>query len=163
MLSFKKILCPVDFSKLCFMALEAANSLALQHSSELYVVNVVPPIPLLPADTEMAAEFGVSLYEAELRLLAEQSLQEVVEQRVSKELQVHPIVLHGDPPYAIVEVADREKVDLIVITTHGRRGWRQLAFGSVAQKVTQIAHCPVLLIPAPHEEGRAAAAASANP
>jgi len=163
MLSLKKILCPTDFSKLSLIALEGANDLALQYSSELYVVNVVPPIPLLPADTELAAEFGVSLYEAELRLSAEKSLQELVEQKVSKELQVHPIAVHGDPPYAIVEIADREKVDLIVITTHGRRGWRQLAFGSVAQKVIRITHCPVLLIPAPHEEGSIAAATSANP
>ena len=49
MLPFKKILCPIDFSDPSYMALEAAEELALQYSAELFVVHVVEKIPVLPA------------------------------------------------------------------------------------------------------------------
>jgi len=47
-----------------------------------------------------------------------------------------------------VRIASKEKVDLIVIATHGVTGWRHLVFGSVAEKVIRLAAEPVLAIPA---------------
>jgi universal stress protein A len=46
----------------------------------------------------------------------------------------------------IVEVAEEEKSDLIVITTHGRTGLSHLMMGSVAEKIVRTAPCPVLTI-----------------
>jgi nucleotide-binding universal stress UspA family protein len=43
-------------------------------------------------------------------------------------------------------VRDSENADLIVIATHGMTGWRNIAFGSVAEKVVQTATCPVLVL-----------------
>ena len=45
---------------------------------------------------------------------------------------------------AILEYAEREDVDLIVLGTHGRRGLRRFLLGSVAEEVVRSAHCPVL-------------------
>ena len=46
-MSIKKIVCPIDFSEPSYAALEAANGLAFQYFSELYLVNVVEPIPTI--------------------------------------------------------------------------------------------------------------------
>jgi Universal stress protein family len=43
----------------------------------------------------------------------------------------------------ILRTADAERVDLIVIATHGLTGWRRLAFGSVTDKIVRTADCPV--------------------
>lgn len=145
MLPFKKILCPTDFSEPSYEALEAANELALHFSAELILVHVVPAIPIVPAPTT----FEVPLYEEELRRSAEKSLQEVREQRVAKGLQAHTFVVRGEAAHEIVRIAAEEKVDLIVIATHGVTGWRRFIFGSVAEKVVRLAPCPVLTIHAP--------------
>ena len=51
-----------------------------------------------------------------------------------------------DVAESILEVIDREQIDLLVISTHGASGWHPAAFGSVAQKLLKQAKCPVLLI-----------------
>jgi universal stress protein A len=52
----------------------------------------------------------------------------------------------GIPYRKIVEVAADEKLDLIVMATHGRTGFSHLFLGSVAEKVVRTAPCPVLTI-----------------
>jgi nucleotide-binding universal stress UspA family protein len=46
----------------------------------------------------------------------------------------------------IMEVVDREHIDMIVISTHGISGWHPLVFGSIAEKVVKLAQCPLLLL-----------------
>jgi nucleotide-binding universal stress UspA family protein len=85
--------------------------------------------------------------------LAENSLQEVVKQKVSKELHTRQIVVLGEAANEIIRISQETKADIIVIATHGQTGWRRFVFGSVAEKVVRLALCPVLTIQAPHEEG----------
>jgi nucleotide-binding universal stress UspA family protein len=47
---------------------------------------------------------------------------------------------------SIMEVADREHIDLVVISTHGISGWHPLIFGSIAEKVVKLVQCPLLLL-----------------
>jgi nucleotide-binding universal stress UspA family protein len=58
-------------------------------------------------------------------------------------------VWEGDPVGAVLKAARRSKIDLIVMTTHGRRGLRRLALGSVAEGVVRRARTPLLLVPRP--------------
>ena len=53
----------------------------------------------------------------------------------------------GDPATEIVRATDNWNADLIVISSHGRSGISRLMLGSTAQKVSKLAHCPVLLLP----------------
>jgi nucleotide-binding universal stress UspA family protein len=55
-------------------------------------------------------------------------------------------VLSGHPASAIVDTAREKKYDLIVMGTHGRTGLAHLFMGSVAEKVTRLAPCPVLTV-----------------
>jgi nucleotide-binding universal stress UspA family protein len=46
----------------------------------------------------------------------------------------------------IMEVVEREQVDMVVISTHGISGWHPLVFGSIAEKVVKLVQCPLLLL-----------------
>jgi nucleotide-binding universal stress UspA family protein len=52
-----------------------------------------------------------------------------------------------------VRVAKERQVDLIVISSHGRKGLGRMLFGSTAEQVVRHAPCPVLVVKPPHEEG----------
>lgn len=149
MVTIKKILCPIDFSKPSYVALEAANGLALQYSSELYLLNVASPIPT----TVPIEQFNYEMYEGKQIEEAKRLLQKVIEERVSKKVRVHAIVVPGDAQEEIVKIAAKDHVDVIVIATHGRTGWKHIIFGSVTEKVIRLAPCPVLVIRAPHKKG----------
>jgi nucleotide-binding universal stress UspA family protein len=56
----------------------------------------------------------------------------------------------GAPHTAIVEIAEKEGVDLVVMSTHGRSGLPRMMLGSVAERAIRHTHCPVLVIPS-HE------------
>ena len=60
--------------------------------------------------------------------------------------KVRSIVRVGDPLFEIVEYARTERVDLIVMGTHGRTGMSHLFLGSVAERVVRTAQCPVLTV-----------------
>jgi len=147
MLPIKKILYPTDFSEASYEALKAANELALHFSAELCLVHVVSP------DVQTSPDLaGSGLVLQEIEALAENSLQEVVKQRVPKELHTRQIVVLGEAADEIIRISEERKADLIVIATHGQTGWRRFVFGSVAEKVVRFAQRPVLTIRAPHEE-----------
>jgi nucleotide-binding universal stress UspA family protein len=151
MLPFKKILCPTDFSEPSYEAVKTANELSLHFSSELYLVHVVNPIPIMtnPEIPTIPISFNVNSYMDALVKSAKNSLQQLIGKMVSKKLQVHPIVSYGEPANEIVSVANKEHIDLIVIASHGLTGWRHLIIGSVTDKVIRITSHPVLTIRAP--------------
>jgi nucleotide-binding universal stress UspA family protein len=159
LLPFRKILCPVDFSEPSLKALKAASELAAHFQSRLYVMHVVPPVPLpyqpetAPAPApELTPAFHVPSYQLELTTSTEKALKDLVDELIAPGRQVHLVVATGDAAAEIVATADREKADVIVIATHGQTGWRRVVFGSVAEKVVRLAPCPVLTIRAPEPE-----------
>jgi universal stress protein A len=68
------------------------------------------------------------------------------------ELKVTTLVEVGDPALKIREVAAREKIDLIIMGTHGRTRLHDLLFGSVTEQVVHHTGCPVLVVPPRIEE-----------
>ncbi len=148
MLDFRKILCPIDFSKPSYRALATANDLAGRYNAELYILHVVPPVPLvdLPPASGSAA-FDVKQYESELMLSYRKTLDNAIKEYVKPEINVTKHLKMGDPAHEIVLMADNIKANVIVIATHGRTGIRRFLFGSVAEAVVRRAPCAVLTIP----------------
>lgn len=137
----RKIVCPTDFSEGASEALDHAAKIAVHNGAEVYLVHVVP---VLLAETEPTLLVQVQDYE---RLLQpEKRLQEMARPLIAKGLTVHTVIGHGDAAGEIVRIAEEQKADVIIISTHGNTGWRRLAFGSVAEKVVRLAICPVLTI-----------------
>jgi nucleotide-binding universal stress UspA family protein len=161
MLPLEKIICPIDFSEPSYAALRAAEELALHFTAQLVLVHVVDLVPLLPATSPVLSPpgasrrlFDVAAYQEALQRSAERQLEEAARQRVSGEVELRRVIVAGTPANMIVELAARERADLIVIATHGRTGVRRLLSGSVAEKVVRTAGCPVLAIRSPEEEDR---------
>ena len=142
----KKILVPLDGSKLAEKALPYAESFAQKYEAELILVWVLQhPImvpmdyggAVIPIDTMMAqAENEANDY---LRKLQAKFRKQNISTRVTV-LKSHAVA------EAIIDMADQEEVDMIVKTTHGRTGPSRWIFGNVAAKVLQRASCPIFLV-----------------
>jgi nucleotide-binding universal stress UspA family protein len=151
MIEFKRILCPVDFSDSSIRALAHADALARWYEAQLTVLHVVPTFEPI----QVQAELGVPV-----QIVNPMPREEVVRQMrpfleragVSSEAQL--IAEAGDPRTTIVDQALTTRADLIVIGTHGRRGFTRLLLGSVAETVLHEAPCPVMTV-SPHTEAAA--------
>lgn len=154
MLSFNRILCPVDFSEPSYRALRTADELARRYGAELHVLHVVPPVPLveLPPGSGTVA-FDVKKYESELLASYDKTLNQTIAANVKPDLKIISHLEMGDPAHEIVELAEKINPDVIVIATHGRTGLRRFFFGSVAEAVVRRAPCAVLSIPV-HDEAK---------
>ena len=144
---FKKILVPVDFGEASMEALSKAAALAMLSGATLHVTHVVDDIPgryvELPFSTVGQVQVGVT--EA-----AEEKLCALVQRADLRSVKARPAILTAtDPANAIVQHADEEGIDLIVIGTHGRPAMLRLLLGSVAERVLRAAHCPVMVVHAP--------------
>jgi nucleotide-binding universal stress UspA family protein len=138
-----KILLPIDFSPSSQAALEMADDLAKHFQAELYLVNVIPMFPTttLP-DTIPESEFI-----QESRTFAEQHLAKCHKALAARGVKSTSIVEVGNDVVGnIMEVVEREHIDMVVISTHGISGWHPLVFGSIAEKVVKLVQCPLLLL-----------------
>lgn len=140
----RKILCPTDFSEPSYVGLEAAVDLAREFDAELLVMHAVSPlIEETPLFSEPEKTDDSRCEEAS------QSLAEAIEALVPSEVRACPIVTIGEAAECIVDLAQEENADLIVIATRGESGWRHVLFGSVSEAVARAAHCPLLTVPIP--------------
>jgi nucleotide-binding universal stress UspA family protein len=137
-MSTPKILFPTDFSTASHAALEMATSLAKDRGAKLIIVHVEEP-PMAYGGGELY--YGVQEPDREelKRMLAE-----VVPADAAVPCE-HRLMI-GSPASAIVELAEDEGVQMIVMPTHGRTGLLRLLMGSVAEEVVRKAKCPVLTV-----------------
>ena len=147
MLPIKKIVCPTDFSDPSYEGLKVARELAEHFSAELILVNVIFPGPIVPGVAEPGFHIPAAL-EA-MQETAEKKLQDLTQKKMPENIPVQTLVVSGKPAYEIVDLAEKEKADIIVIATHGESGWQKFLFGSVTEKVIRMAACPVLTVQQP--------------
>ena len=156
MLPLKKILCPVDFSEPSRLALSAAAELAAQFDAELIVLHVAPEVPVVGPGIanpigQMSAGFDVESYQREIFEASQKELEGLIQNSVPAGRQARAMTSVGQAASEIVDQARELGVDLVVIATHGRTGWRHLVFGSVAEQVVRLSDPPVLTIRAPRD------------
>ena len=138
-----KTLVPIDFSSSSDAALETASDLAQHFHAELYLLNV---IPMLPMGTKTVS-FPETEYLHDSEGNAERQLATRDAALVSKGNKASSsIEIGNDVVGNIMLVIEREHIDMIVISTHGISGWRPLVFGSIAEKVVKQVQCPLLLL-----------------
>ena len=147
MLTCNKILCPTDFSDYSYKAFSVAEDLARTFSSKLIVLHVIAPVPLVAISGTAVSGFNVALYTKELERSNRQELERVINERFASATNVRGMMAHGNEADEIVDVAETENVDLIVIATHGMSGIKRLFMGSVAEKVLRHTSHPILMIP----------------
>jgi nucleotide-binding universal stress UspA family protein len=156
MLPMRKILAPTDLSELSLSGLRYAFDIA-GAGSEIIVFHVVGYREAMPICEGL--EYGyamnqISLFD-ELAKEHEKQLDEFLRKNHFSEtakIKVRKEVMVGTPFEKIVEKAAEEKVDAIIISTHGRTGLPHAFIGSVAEKVVRLATCPVLTVrPSPEK------------
>lgn len=134
----RKILYPTDFSTTGKTALEMATSLARDTGATLVIVHVEEP-PMAYGGGEFYYGLEEPNRDELRRMLAEVA-------PTDPNVPCERRLMIGTPATAIVELAQRENVDMIVMATHGRTGLSRVLMGSVAEEVVRKAHCPVLTV-----------------
>ena len=147
-----RILVPIDFSPSSHAALDAATELAEKFHAELFLLHVIPEFPAVALPETISEE---TIIEAAKKAAAEHF--EVSQAGLAaKGLKVKTSVeVGGDVAGSILDAIDREHADLVVITTHGLSGWYPQVFGSIAEKLVKLVHCPMLLLRTPKPESSA--------
>ncbi len=147
----QRILMPIDFSDTSAAAAEYGCELAARLGARVTLLNVfssgivaTPDAVFAPTPEEIHA----------IAHAAHEHLQSLAAKLEREGLEIECIAVEGVPGDAIRSFAERERPDLIIMGTHGRRGVSHLLLGSVAEYVLRHAPCPVLTI------GRACAQAS---
>ena len=138
LLNIKKILLPLDLQEAALPVAAIRQAAALVHHfhSELLILHVVKPLTYLVGNDTAR----------ELLDQAVTSEQEKLKQYLGPELDgadVRRIVLKGDPAREILRTAHEEKIDLIVMPTHGYGAFERVLLGSVTAKVLHNRGCPI--------------------
>lgn len=147
---YKKILLPLDGSKLAEVALSHAESLAARYSAELVLISVIDPPTMTGRDG-----IAVDLFRQEMDTKiedAETYLKALKGQFEKKKIKTKVVVMVGSVVRNIIDTAHGESVDLVLIASHGRSGLQRVFFGSVAAGVLNRIEQPLLVIrqPATH-------------
>jgi len=147
----KKVLWPTDFSSNAEKALPYVTDLTQKYGAEIHVLYVIEDIA---HHESWYGDFDRSRVD-KLMEWAEKSATKRLEQVCEKYLNSCPLyVKHiaiGDPAQEILKLIDKEKVDLVVMASHGEKGY--FRFGSVTEKVLKNSPVPVTTIPIEPEAG----------
>ena len=144
MSDYDRILVPVDLGDRSKQVLRHAKSIADRFNSSIDLLYCFPN-PAFPDATGLINPFSPELID-EARRDSEAQLGRLITDAERDRYRVRTTVLVGDPLDLIVEYATRERVDLIVMGTHGRTGLTHMFLGSVAERVVRAAPCPVLTV-----------------
>ena len=133
----KKILLGFDGSEGSEQALNRAIML-LEEYGELIILAVIPS----PADKTFVVE---EMYQ-KMKKKAEHMIKNIIKDIGQNEFSITGMVEEGDPASIIIDVSNKLDVDLIVLGSRGRSELGRYLIGSVANKVVQYAHKPVMVV-----------------
>ena len=146
-LAVKNILCPVDFSEFSLQAFRCAVGIARHFQARLFVqhtVHVSAAMFLEGTDITTAREaIQLSRHDADRRLRG------LIAESGAQESEVFTLINEGDVRDHILETVAEQKIDLLVMGTHGHKGFNRLVLGSVAEHLVHEAVCPVLVVSRP--------------
>ena len=145
-LTLKRILCPVDFSDISLNSLRFAIELADKFQAELHLLHVFEGYDAISLNPETAL-IPMPQWLTELRKVCHEKLAALPSADLAAQCpSIVRASREGPAIHEILEYATHEKIDLIVLATHGRTGLKHLLMGSVAENVVRSATCPVLTI-----------------
>ncbi len=144
MFDVKRILFPVDLSESSPRMVPHVNTMAQKFGAEVHLVfiarvfehftNIYVPHP------------SIRRFEDELVLGAQQALEEFRSTHFATLPQTRATVISGDIADEILKYIDEQRIDLLVIGSHGRKGLERVVFGSVSERVVKACPVPVLLV-----------------
>jgi nucleotide-binding universal stress UspA family protein len=142
MVSFKRILVPVDFGESSKQALEVALGLAKQFGGELTLLHTWE----IPVYGYGAMEFSAMDMLTPIQGAATEQLDALVAEVRRQHPETKGVLARGVAWREVLTVIEQNKPDLVVMGTHGRRGLGRAILGSVAEKIVRMSPVPVLTV-----------------
>jgi nucleotide-binding universal stress UspA family protein len=143
--AYRRIVVGVDFSAGSQAAIGAVEAVAGSERIEVYLVHVIEPPPyILTRPTDALVLARSQREEARVQL---QRLAEAMKRRLGKAVTVRETLVPGIADTEICKLAERARAHLVIVGSHGRRGFRRALLGSVAERVARFAGRPVLVVP----------------
>lgn len=136
---YDRILLPTDGSRGNSRAVDQAIGLAGETDAVLHALFVVEDIPSAP-------EMSDGQFQARLEQIGEEALEDIRARADDAGVEIETAIENGDPHRAILEYADEEAMDLVVMGTHGRSGLDRYLLGSVTERVVRASDVPVLTV-----------------
>jgi nucleotide-binding universal stress UspA family protein len=144
-LANKKVVVPIDFSDPSIAAVQSAAEM-VEGVDQLRLIHVLPELSAAEPGVIWQGVTDESRHAAAIKALHKQL-------NDPKFADVDFTIAFGDAGHKIVDFARDIGAGLIVMSSHGRTGMTRLLLGSVAERVTRLAHCPVMVLKhGKHEE-----------
>lgn len=143
MKNVKAILVPTDFSDLSLAAMEYAISFSTIYDARICVIHVVENAPVAPF---CSVDFHSETTLQDPVEKANKDLQDFMTYKLPDQRNIVMIVRRGEGYKEIIKFAQDERIDLIIMATHGRTGLAHVVMGSVAEKVVRYSTVPVLIV-----------------
>lgn len=140
----KKILIATDGSESVRNAISYALCLAKASAADVYTVYVVSNVSMYAGIRDVA--WAESMNEHFFKE-GEKATNEVIDEGKAFGIDVKPYLLEGNPGEEILDFAEANDVDMIVMGTRGHTGINRFLLGSVAEKVVRHSNKPVLIVP----------------
>lgn len=137
----KDILYATDFSEASRAALPIVSAIARKYGSHVFVAHIRTAAPCFMASPEV-----LSVLQARDERNTREALQNFVRTREFEGLSVTPILKNGNAARELRRLVHQHHIDLAVMSTHGRTGFRRLLMGSVAEELFRSLSCPVLIV-----------------
>lgn len=155
MLSIKNILLTTDFSKLSLTAAKYAVDLSIQYGAKLHVLNVLEKTPPILAihSLDLSEEKIIKTIEDDAEKLMKETVEKVKKEAEGKKVEIKSVIKKGIDYQEITKYAEDNKIDVIVLATHGTTGILHTLLGSVAEKVIRYSKSPVLVITPSGKQG----------
>ncbi|MGE0799028.1 MAG: universal stress protein [Lautropia sp.] len=161
---YQHILIATDGSALAEKAVETGTRLAASLNARLTVAHVGAPYapPLYAGDFVPSSYLSAEEHEARVRAAAEEILARAAAQAEKVKVPCRTDFAVADHPYAgVLEIANRNQCDLIVMASHGRSGWSAVLLGSETQRMLSHSRIDVLVVRHPDSRADAAEATGA--
>jgi len=142
---YKKILVPVDGSSCSEKAVKTAVDVSARYEAELHTIFVISDMVV-----DNFKRLGKGQAKEVLDSLKDEGrkyFRDVKDTAKGWNLKVVEAITEGFPADEIVTYAKKNKIDLIVMGTHGRRVGTRPLIGSTADRVIHLAPCPILIVP----------------
>lgn len=144
MKKIQRILFPIDLASSYETLIPWVQGFADQFNAAVYLLFVLPEVPSFI--TVYARSIDIKSCRERVQVAANKKMADVVKDLFKDFPKLKTSVEFGAPAEKILEFANREKIDLIVMGSRGRKGIQLALLGSVAATVAQAAPCPVVII-----------------
>ncbi len=145
---YKKILAPLDSSKLSELSLKDVKKVAMAtNETEVVLLTVLEPVSYLAYASSGLREDETIKFENKSRVHAQKYIDKIADRLKKEGISARGEVVWGSPAEKILQYIKENRIDLVVMSTHGRSGIQRWALGSVADKVIRRSTIPVLIIP----------------